>query len=74
MGFNADAAIQNIAKREGRTEDEVLACMQEALEEGMNNPDPAIRAAWQLVPHRGEAPTPQEVMGYIVNKLKSGQI
>lgn len=70
MSFHADAAIREIAKRQGLTEQEVLASMQEALDEGMRSPDPAVQAEWRSIPHKGEKPTPQEVMEHIVRKMR----
>jgi hypothetical protein len=74
MSFQAEAAIREIAKREGKTVQEVLNDMQEALDAGMQNPDPAVQAEWRRIPHKGAKPTPQEVMDYMANKMKADRL
>lgn len=74
MSFYTDVAIQEIAKKQGITEQEVLASMQEALDEGMRSPDPAVQTAWRSIPHKGEKPTPQEVLEHIVKRIRRDQM
>lgn len=74
MDFRADAAIREMAKQQGITVQELLASMQDALDEGMRSPDPAVQAEWHSIPHKGEKPTPQEVMAHIVKKIRMEQL
>ncbi len=48
--------------------------MQEALDAGMQSPDPAVQAEWRRIPHKGAKSTPQEVMDYMANKIKADRL
>lgn len=39
------------------------------IRRGMNDPDPKKRAQWEVIPHEGEIPTPEEGLYYAVNTL-----
>lgn len=56
--------IAQIARREGITEAEVRSAMQEALQAGFRNPDPAIQAAWRQIPMKGNSPRPEEFIAW----------
>ena len=51
---------------------EVRRYIQEALDEGWNNPDPMIQEYWRKIPSKCEKPTLEEVIDFIVkvNKRK----
>lgn len=68
MKLDVNKAIQEIARREGTSEREIIEAMQQALNEGMQSQDPNVRAAWRDIPCKGDKPTPQEVIMYIINK------
>lgn len=52
------AVIQRIAQQEGVSEQAVLDEMQKAIDEGYNNPDPAVQAYWAAMPAI-ESPAPK---------------
>lgn len=43
--------------------------MIQAMEAGMNNPDPEIQAKWKTIPCRGEKPTPEELIVWAANRV-----
>ncbi len=59
-----ESIFREIASREGSTVDEVCKDIQEAIDAGFDNPDPAVQAAWRMIPMKGPRPTPEEVITY----------
>lgn len=66
----AQAALRQIARREGCSVEAVRKHIQIAIISGMTNPDPAVRRAWAKIPRKGEYPTPEEVIAYEASRLK----
>lgn len=64
-----ERVIRVIAERNHTTPEQVRREMQEAMEEGMNNPDPKVQAAWKKIPHKGEAVTLEEFLEYIASQI-----
>ena len=44
--------------------------MQSAIDEGYNNPDPAVRAYWAAMPFF-DRPTPQKLILYLLEKIEN---
>lgn len=63
-------ALQKVAEREGKSLAEVRAEIQRAIDEAYGKP--AYREAWSNVPFSGERPTPEDVIAYIVRRLRAG--
>ncbi len=63
--MNINKALKIIAKRNGVSIAEVRREIQEALDEGMRNPDPKIQAYWNSIPRRSKKPTVEEVFSFI---------
>lgn len=40
--------------------------MQLAMESAMANPDPAVQAMWNSIPKKGDKPTLEEFMDYLI--------
>ena len=74
MGKEIDfeAIVGQIAKKSGTTPQEVRLSIQQALDEGRNNPDPAVQSVWRSIPSKGETPTLDEVIVFLAERL-SGQ-
>lgn len=70
----ARRAIEEVARREHKTVEEVRADMTEAMLEGWNSSDPAARALWQTIPCEGEMPTPEELIAWAGKRLRDGQL
>ncbi len=46
--------LQQLAKKNGMTTDQVLQEMEAAIDAGWSNPDPAVQAAWKKLPFDGK--------------------
>lgn len=60
-----------LAKREGISPDVVRAKIAARIQEGLRDPDPDKRAAWEQIPRAGEIPTPEEYVRFVVEKLEA---
>ena len=70
----ARRAIEEVARREHKTVEEVRADMTEAMLEGWYSSDPAARALWQTIPCEGEMPTPEELIAWAGKRLRDGRL
>ena len=70
----ARRAIEEVARREHKTVEEVRADMTEAMLEGWNSSDPAARALWQTIPCEGEMPTPEELIAWAGKRLRDWRL
>jgi len=57
--------IKKIARQNHVSEAQVRADMQEAMNAGKNNPDPAMRARWSTFDYAGTEPTLEEFILWI---------
>ena len=64
--------ISEIARMYGISEAEVRKEMQDAIREGMANPDPSVQAQWQDTPWQGVEPGAEEFIAWA--SLKSVKI
>lgn len=60
-----------VAKQHGVSKDEVYREIQKAIDAGFDNQDPAVQAEWKKMSIRGERPTPEEVIAYVVGQLQN---
>lgn len=60
-----------VAKQHGVSRDEVYKEIQIAIDAGFDNPDPKVQAEWKKMSIRGERPTPEEVLAYMVKQLQN---
>ncbi|MCD8050767.1 MAG: hypothetical protein LUE89_03710 [Clostridiales bacterium] len=67
MEFNT--IIKIIAQKNGVREDEVLREMQAAIEAALKSEEPTAQAHWRSLPKRGDIPTPEEVVAYLVQQV-----
>lgn len=74
MKRNADEIFKQIAKQHHITVEEVKRQIGFAMLAGMCNPDPNIRAYWEKVPHKGDIPTPEELILYLYECEEEGMI
>lgn len=58
----ARRAIEELARRERTSTENVRAYMIEAMMTGWNDPDPKVQALWKQIPCEGERPTPEELI------------
>lgn len=69
--MKAKKAITKIAAESGVTEKEVREEIQKAINEGMKSKDPQAIELWKNCPKKGAAPTPEELIDYIVKIAKN---
>lgn len=63
------SVIKVIAKREGISTQEVRAAMQEAIQEGFNNPNPVVHSRWEEISSEGSVPNPEAVILWAVDRI-----
>lgn len=62
-------ALQEIARKNRITPQEVEMAMREAIEAAYASPDPEIRKRLQGIPCGGTIPTPEEFIAYVAKEL-----
>ncbi|MGF7143229.1 hypothetical protein HNQ56_001652 [Anaerotaenia torta] len=62
--------FERIAAEHNTTVEEVRREMEAAIRAGFNNPDPKVQAQWAKIPRKGDIPTPDELITYVVRKAK----
>ena len=70
--FTATDALREVALKNNMSVEEVRKEIQAAIDAGMVNPDPAVRGYWANIPKQSDRPTPEEFIGYMAKKIKSG--
>ena len=69
----AKRAIEQIARNNNTTVDDVRLQIKVAMMNGLVSEDPKIKAYWQSIPHEGNVPTPEEFIAYTADFVrKSG--
>lgn len=63
--------FERVAKQYGTTPVEVYSEIQKAIDVGFSNPDPMVQAEWKKMNFKGDKPTPEEVIAYLVGKLQT---
>lgn len=66
----AKKALKKLAQREGVSEETVRREIEVAITEAMKSSEPQAQAFWKAIPHKGEQPTPEEVIAYIAGMVK----
>lgn len=66
----AKKALNKLAKQKGISEEAVRREIEIAIAEAMKSPEPQAQAFWKSIPHKGEQPTPEEVIAYIADMVK----
>ena len=60
--------LQQIASINGKTPGEVRRQMEAAMATALQNPDPAVQQMWNSIPRKGDAPTLDEFMAYMIEQ------
>lgn len=66
-----ETLFERLARERGITVEEMRAIISARIEKGLHDPDPKKRAQWERIPCAGEVPTPEELLRYVVKKLKA---
>lgn len=69
--MNTNEIFRQVAKQYNTTPEEVYTEIQKAIDAGFANPDPAVQEEWKKIKFKGERPTPEEVLAYMVNALQT---
>jgi len=64
------AVALRIAQANGVSVEQVWREMDLAVEAARNNPDPAARAQFAKIPCKGDTPTAEEFMAYVVKRMQ----
>ncbi|MDD4564718.1 MAG: sporulation initiation factor Spo0A C-terminal domain-containing protein [Eubacteriales bacterium] len=62
--------FERIAVEHNTTVEEVRQEIEAAIRAGFNNPDPKVQAQWAKIPRKGDIPTPDELITYVVRQAK----
>lgn len=65
----ATAVINRIANREGVDASSIYKEIEYAMEIGMNSPDPSVKAIWSTIPCKGDKPTVDELIVWILSQI-----
>ena len=63
--------FEQVARKNNTTTTEVYSEIQKAIDAGFSNPDPKVQAEWKKMNFKGERPTPEEVIAYLVGELQT---
>ena len=69
--MNTNEIFARVAMRHGTTVADVYSEIQKAIYAGFDSTDPDVQAEWRKVNFKGERPTPEEVLAYMVNALQT---
>lgn len=69
--YLAHNALEQIARRDGKSIEQVRKHIQIAMMSGLLSDDTNVQEKWGRIPHAGEVPSPEEVIAYYANKLSS---
>lgn len=69
--MNTKEIFQQVAKQYNTTPEEVYTEIQKAIDAGFAHPDPAVQEEWKKMKFKGQRPTPEEVLAYMVDALQT---
>lgn len=58
--------LQQIASTRNIAPDQVRRELEAAMAAALRNPDPAVQKMWKSIPRKGDAPTLDEFMEYLI--------
>lgn len=68
--LSAKNALDAVAKKHGISVETVQHDIEAAMTAAQKNMPPKARAFWKSVPHKGDIPTPEEVIASLADILK----
>lgn len=71
--MDIDKIIKQVARAHNTTPEEVYAEMQIALDAAVQSKDLEVQKEWAKIPFKGDHPTPEDVIPYLVGRLKNPQ-
>lgn len=67
----AERALKQLAKKEGVSVETVRHEIEIAIAEARKSTDPKAQKFWKTVPHKGEYPTPEEVIVHLAGMTRN---
>jgi len=65
---DAKKILKQVAVKKGVSEQEVRVEIEKAIERAKANSDPQVREQWNNMKFKGDTPTPEELLIYMVGK------
>ncbi len=65
--------LRQVAEAEGETVEKVMAEIAKIIDTCWNSTDPPTRREWESIPRSGERPSVEELMAYLVGRVRSGK-
>lgn len=69
--MNTKEIFEKVAKQNHTTPEEVRRDIQKAINAGFDDPNPKVQEEWKKMNFKGERPTPEEVIAYMVDRLRN---
>lgn len=66
--------FERIATENYTTVAEIRRNMEATIRVGFSDPDPEVKAEWTKIPCKGEVPTPDELLAYVVRQAKKKNV
>ncbi len=63
--------FERLARERNITVEKMKNIISARIEQGLHDPDPEKRKAWEAIPYEGDIPTPEEWLKYAVEKLEA---
>ena len=67
--YRLNDALIKIAEEYHETPEQILKNVQEAIDAGFHNPDPAVQEAWSRIPYSGTHPEAGEFLQLLADML-----
>ena len=71
--MDIEKIIKQVTRVHKTTPEEVYSEMQIALDAAFQSKDPEVQKEWATIPFKGDHPTLEDVITYLVGKLKYSQ-
>lgn len=62
--------FERLARERNISVGEMKQVISARIEQGLHDPDPEKRKSWEVIPCKGDIPTPEEWLKYAVEKLE----
>lgn len=66
--------FERLAHERNITVEEMKQIISDRIKQGLYDPDPEKRKSWEAIPCKGDVPTPEEWLRYVVGKLETEEL
>lgn len=63
--------FERLARERNISVEEMRKIISDRIEQGLNDPDLEKRKSWAAIPCKGDVPTPEEWLNYVVEKMQT---